>query len=51
MWSDSIIEEIHKIRKEHAEQFNYDLDAIVKDYQQQQRGYPLKAGQRVNSMG
>jgi hypothetical protein len=37
MWNDLIIEEIHSIRKEHAEKFNYDLDAIVKDYQRQQK--------------
>ena len=28
---DPIVEEIRKIREEHAAQFNYDLDAIVAD--------------------
>ena len=37
MWKDPIIEEIHKIREEHAKKFDYDLYAIVKDYQQQQK--------------
>ena len=30
-WKDPIIEEIRKIREEHAAKFNYDLDAIVED--------------------
>ena len=31
--SDPIIDEIHRIRREHAEKFNYDMDAIVRDLQ------------------
>nr|VFJ73991.1 MAG: hypothetical protein BECKFW1821C_GA0114237_105620 [Candidatus Kentron sp. FW] len=31
MWKDPIIEEIHKIRDEHAARFNYDLEAIYQD--------------------
>lgn len=30
---DSIIDEIHRFRREHAEKFNYDMDAIVRDIQ------------------
>ena len=30
---DSIIDEIHRFRREHAEKFNYDMDAIVRDLQ------------------
>lgn len=37
MWIDPIIEELHKIREDHAEKFNYNLRAIVRDYQKQQR--------------
>lgn len=37
MWNDPIIEEIHKIREEHAAKFNYDLRAIVREYQEQQK--------------
>ncbi len=37
MWTDPIIEEIHKIRQEHAAKFNYDLRAIVRDYQRRQK--------------
>jgi hypothetical protein len=31
MWKDEILEEIHKIREEHAKSFNYDLHEICKD--------------------
>jgi hypothetical protein len=37
MWQDPIIKEIHKIRQEHAAKFNFDLRAIVKYYQEQQK--------------
>ncbi len=30
MWKDPIIEEIRKRREEHAEKYNYDIQAIVK---------------------
>jgi hypothetical protein len=36
MWTDPIVEEIHKIRQEHAAKFGYDLRAIVRDYQRRQ---------------
>jgi hypothetical protein len=31
MWTDEIVEEIHRIREEYAKSFNYDLDAIFAD--------------------
>lgn len=31
MWTDEIVEEIHRIREEYASSFNYDLDAIFAD--------------------
>ena len=37
MWNDPIVEEIHKIRQEHAAKFGYDLRAIVRHYQKRQR--------------
>ena len=37
MQNDPIIEEIHKIREAHAARFNYDIDAIVKDFQEKQK--------------
>ena len=36
MTSDAIVEEIHRIRREHAEKFKYDMDAIVRDLQSRQ---------------
>jgi hypothetical protein len=36
MWEDEILDEIHKIREEHAESFNYDLDAMFADWQRRQ---------------
>lgn len=34
MWRDQIIEELHKIREEYATQFNFDINAICKDFQE-----------------
>jgi hypothetical protein len=31
MWTDEIVEEIHRIREEYAKSFNYDLEAIFAD--------------------
>jgi hypothetical protein len=31
MWKDEILEEIYRIREEHAKSFNYDLQAICDD--------------------
>ena len=36
MWKDPIVEEVRKIRQQHAKQFNYDLRAIVDDLRKQQ---------------
>ncbi|TVR56726.1 MAG: hypothetical protein EA420_19910 [Candidatus Competibacteraceae bacterium] len=40
---DPIVEEIRRIRDEHAKKFNYDLRAICEDFKQHQRhcGHPL----------
>ena len=32
-----IINEIHKIRKEHAKAFNYNIDEIIQDYQEKEK--------------
>ena len=32
MWNDPIVEEVRRIREEHAAQFDYDIDAIFADY-------------------
>ncbi|MCL1462888.1 MULTISPECIES: hypothetical protein [Argonema] len=31
MWKDEVLEEIYRIREEHAKSFNYDLQAICDD--------------------
>ncbi|MEH2056493.1 MAG: hypothetical protein V7K97_10125 [Nostoc sp.] len=36
MWKDEILEEIYRIREEHAKAFNYDLQAICDDLRQKQ---------------
>ncbi|MBW4686969.1 MAG: hypothetical protein KME40_18140 [Komarekiella atlantica HA4396-MV6] len=36
MWKDEVLEEIYKIREEHAKSFNYDLQAICDDLRQKQ---------------
>ena len=36
MHRNPIIEELHRIRKDHARRFNYDIDAIFADLQRQQ---------------
>lgn len=36
MWEDEIIDELHRIREEHAKSFNYNLDAMFEDWQKKQ---------------
>lgn len=36
MWKDEVLEEIHRIREEHAKAFNYDLQAICDDLRKKQ---------------
>jgi hypothetical protein len=36
MWRDPIVQEIHRIRDEHARKFNYDLHAICEDARRKQ---------------
>ena len=36
MWEDEILEELHRIREEHAKSFNYDFKAIFADLQKKQ---------------
>lgn len=45
MWRDEILEEIYKIREEHAKTFNYDLKAICDDLRQKQAA----SGRRIIS--
>jgi hypothetical protein len=45
MWRDEILEEIYKIREDHAKSFNYDLQAICDDLRQRQAA----SGRRIIS--
>ncbi|MCL1472190.1 hypothetical protein [Argonema antarcticum] len=36
MWQDEILEELHRIRDEHAKSFNYDMNAICEDWRRKQ---------------
>ncbi len=42
MWKDAIVEEIHRIRDEHAKKFNYDLHAICEDLRKKQSTANIK---------
>lgn len=46
MWKDPIVEEVRKIRQRHAAKFNYDLDAICRDLQEQEQ----KSSRKVVSL-
>ncbi|WP_068820190.1 hypothetical protein [Phormidesmis priestleyi] len=37
MWEDEIIEELHRIREEHAKAFNYDVGEICEDWRKRQK--------------
>ncbi len=37
MYNDPIVEEIRRIRDEHAAKFNYDIHAIFEDYRRMER--------------
>lgn len=36
MWKDPVVEEVRKVRQQHAKRFNYDLRAIMDDLRKQQ---------------
>ena len=46
---DPIIEEIHRIRRQHAEQFDYDPDAIFRDIKAKEQA-AMAAGVKFISM-
>jgi hypothetical protein len=37
MWNDPVVDEVRKVRDEHAKKFNYDLQAIVADLKKNNR--------------
>lgn len=46
MWEDPIVEQLHKIREEHARKFNFDLQAIYNDLKEQE----AKSGYKIISL-
>jgi hypothetical protein len=46
MWKDSIVEDVRKVREEHAKKFNHNLDAIYQDLKKQEK----KGGRKVVSL-
>lgn len=42
MWIDPIVEEVRKVREEHAAKFDYDLERILKDLKEQEQESGLK---------
>jgi len=37
MWNDPIVEEVRKVREEHAARFDHDLEKIFQDLKEQER--------------
>jgi len=46
MWKDSIVEDVRKVREEHAKKFNHNLDAIYQDLKKQEK----RGGRKVVSL-
>ena len=46
MWKDTIVEDVRKVREEHAAKFNYDLDTIYQDLKKQEK----RSGREVISL-
>ena len=46
MWNDPIVDEVRKVREEHAARFDYDLKRIFQDIQEREE----KSGHKVVSL-
>lgn len=46
MWNDPIVEEVRKVREEHAARFDYDLERIFQDLKEQEK----RSGRKVVSL-
>jgi hypothetical protein len=46
MWNDPIVEEVRKVREEHAARFDFDLERIFQDLKEQEK----KGGRKVVSL-
>ncbi len=42
MWEDPIVEEVRRVREEHALKFNYNIDDIIRDLQKKQTKFANK---------
>jgi len=42
MWEDPIVEEVRRVREEHAARFHYDLEAIYRDLKAQDERDPRR---------
>jgi len=45
-WNDEIVEEVRRVREEHAAKFDYDISAICADIRQKQ----ARSGRRIVSL-
>lgn len=48
MWEDPIVEEVRQAREKHAAIFNYDIDAIIRDFQEKQKKFGKKVVSFIN---
>jgi len=46
MWKDSIVEDVRKVREEHAAKFDFNLDAIYQDLKKREK----KSGRKIVSL-
>ncbi|MBI4847609.1 MAG: hypothetical protein HY808_03410 [Nitrospirae bacterium] len=46
MWKDGIVEDVRKVREDHARKFNHNLDAIYQDLKKQEK----RGGRKVVSL-
>jgi hypothetical protein len=46
MWKDSVVEDVRKVREEHAAKFDYNLDAIYQDLKKREK----KSGRKIVSL-
>lgn len=46
MWKDTIVEDVRKVREDHAARFKFNLDAIYQDLKKQEK----KSGRKIVSL-
>ncbi len=50
MWEDEVLDEIYKIREQHAKEFNYDTKAIGEDWLRRQAEKKRKQSVSLSTM-